>query len=62
MSKDELLAKILARRGDGGAMCTCVPLNNPQKGRGKVDAAAARRAESAAAAARIGSTGTASAD
>jgi len=71
MSKQEMIAQILARRGEsGGIMCVCeysptvtvsLPLQ-PAARPGGGDAGARAKPESAAEHARIGSSGAARAD
>ena len=71
MSKQEMIAQILARRGEGGGICCVCEYSpsvtvsqppQPPARRGRADAAALAKPESAAEHARIGSSGVARAD
>jgi len=61
MSKEELIARILARRGQGEAMCTCV-FPQPAARPGEADAAARASPGNAAEHGRTGSSGAARAE
>ena len=61
MSKEELIARILARRGQGEAMCTCVPLQ-PAARPGGADAGAQARPEGTPEHGRSGPSGAARAE